>query len=113
MPRMDKKPEAKPADLTVRILEQIRDEMRQTRVDLKAELAQVRVDLTTEIAQTNERLARLEARQREDALRLSTEIVAVAKGIHQVRDALRDRKAERAVLGDHEKRIRALERKSA
>lgn len=102
MRRMDKKPETKPADLTVRILEQIRDELRQTRVDLKAE-----------IAQTNERLTVLEARQREDALRLSTEVVAVAKGIHQVRDALRDRKAERAVLGDHEKRIRALERKSA
>ncbi len=109
MPRMDKKPEAKPADLTVRILEQIRDEMRQTRVDLTTEIAQT----NERLAQTNERLARLEARQREDALRLSTEIVAVAKGIHQVRDALRDRKAERAVLGDHEKRIRALERKSA
>jgi len=87
-----------PASLTVRILEDIRDEIRGVR---------------TEQVATNERLERLEQRQSADAMRLATEIVTVAKGIDQVRDLLRDRRAERATLTDHEKRIRAIERKIA
>jgi hypothetical protein len=95
---MDKKTPDDPANLTVRILEDIRDELRGVRA---------------EHAATNERLDRLEKRQSADAIRLATEIVTVAKGIGEVRDLLRDRKAERATLTDHEKRIRTIERKLA
>lgn len=112
MTKMDKKPGPKPLDLTVRILEQIRDEMRHMRVEQAAMHAE-QVAMRAEQAATNERLDALGKRQSEDAIRLSTEVVAVAKEIAQLRAVMRDRKAERIVLGDHEKRIRALERKSA
>jgi hypothetical protein len=102
---MEKKSPDKPADLTIRILEQIRDQATATNVRLDA--------LTTRVDTTNDRLERLERRQAEDSMRLGSELVALAKTVGEVRDLMRDRRAERTILGDHEKRIRALERKSA
>jgi len=55
----------------------------------------------------------LEKRHTEDSIRVATELVEVTKAVGQVRDLLGDRKTERATLTDHEKRIRALERKTA
>ena len=46
-------------------------------------------------------------------LRLATEIVAVARAIGQVRDLLKKQRSERERVNDHERRIRALEKKSA
>jgi hypothetical protein len=85
-----KKPNGGPRDLTTEILVQIRDEMRQMREDLR----------------------RLEKRQSDDATRLSTELVGVAKAVLQVRDLLREQRIERERVEDHEKRIRALEKKA-
>jgi hypothetical protein len=76
-------------DLTTEVLVQIRDEMRQMREDL----------------------GRLERRQAEDSTRLATELVAVADAVIQVRDLLRDQRADRAQLDDHEKRLQVIERK--
>lgn len=61
----------KSESLTTEILIQIRDEMRSMRSDIQL---------------TNERIERLEMRQRDDSLRLATELVAVAHAVGQVRD---------------------------
>ncbi len=97
------------AGLTTEILVQIRDELRRTRQDLSSELQDVKGALQV----TNERLDRLERRQTEDAVRLATELVAVADAVGQVRDLLREQRAERNRLDDHERRIAALEAKRA
>jgi hypothetical protein len=103
---MASKKRSKPApDLTTRILIQIGDGIDKTneRLDLTNE----RLDLT------NERLDRLERRRTEDAVRVATELVAVATAVGQVRDLLRDQRVERGRLEDHERRIASLEKKTA
>ncbi len=62
---------------------------------------------------TNGRLKQLERRQTDDAVRLSTEVIAVAKAVGQVRDLLRDQRLDRDKMTDHERRISALEKRSA
>jgi hypothetical protein len=86
-----KKGNGGPADLSTKVLIQIRDELRKT----------------------NERLDRLERRQTEDAVRVATELVAVAHAVGEVRDLLKERRAEREKIDDHERRISALEKRSA
>lgn len=51
--------------------------------------------------------------QTEDSLRLATEVVAVARAVGQVRELLKDQRIERERMEDHERRIRALEKRSA
>ena len=96
-------------NLTTRILVQIRDEMRSNRDEVKK--TNERLDAVRE--ELSERLERLERRQTEDSVRLATELVAVAKAVGEVRDLLKDRRAEREAISDHERRIRALEKRSA
>ena len=57
-----------PSDLMLRILEQIRDEIRSTRV----ELSSTRVELSTRIDQTNTRLDQTNARLEQTNTRLGT-----------------------------------------
>lgn len=76
--------------LTVKILTQIRDEIRAT----------------------NERLEAVERRQVASETRLATELVAVASAVGSVRDLLAARLDDRERLDDHERRLRALERGS-
>jgi hypothetical protein len=90
-------------DITTQILIQIRDEMRQMREEQRA--TNVRLD------QTIEGLDRLQERQRDDSVRLATELVAVARAVTEVRDLLRDQRTDRGVLDDHERRLAALERR--
>jgi hypothetical protein len=93
-----KKKRSGDGDLTTEILVQIRDEMRSMRAEQRA---------------TNERLDRLEARQSEDAVRLSTELVAVARAVVEVRDLLREQRASSSRLEDHERRLARIEKKIA
>ena len=51
-----------PSDLMLRILEQIRDEIRSTRDELRDELRSTRVELSARIDQTNTRLDQTNAR---------------------------------------------------
>lgn len=69
---------------------QIRDEVRRARQELQGELHQ-----------TNERLDHLERRQTEDAMRLTSELVAVANAVGQVRDLLKEQRADHNKLDDH------------
>ena len=89
-------------DLTTQILVQIRDEIRH-----------VRDEVTHLRAATNERFVALEARQSEDAMRLSTEVVAAARAVGQVRDLLSDQRVDRRRLDDHEGRLARIEKKIA
>ena len=92
-------------DFTTQVLLDIRDEMRNMGLEQRA---------------TNERLDRLtqhvdhlEGRQREDAIRLATELVAVAKAVGEVRDLLRAWHLYHERVDDPERRLAALEKKSA
>jgi chromosome segregation ATPase len=128
----------KTTDMTVKLLEQIRDEIRGTRESLSTRIdaTNERLDATNERLdatnkQTNERidgtnarldgmnaralgvtqrLDRMEKRQIESEMRLSTELTAVVGAVNGVRDLLRERLDERDRLDDHERRLRVLER---
>jgi hypothetical protein len=71
-----------PTDLTIEILKDIRDATRATND---------RIDLTNAgLGEVVERIDRLEGRQTETEVRLTTELVAVAGAVREVRDLLRD-----------------------
>jgi uncharacterized coiled-coil DUF342 family protein len=55
------------------------------------EVQGLRTDVNDRFAETNDRIGRLERRQTESDLRLSTELVAVAGAVREVRDLLRGR----------------------
>lgn len=96
-------------ELTVKILGQIRDELKATRSDLSS-----RLDQTNErLDQTNERLERLERRQVETEVRLSTELVSVASAISDLSKTLVEDRKLRAQVANHEVRLVALEKKRA
>lgn len=82
------------------ILKQIRDELRTTRTEL-----------STRIDATNERLERLEKRQAETEIRLSTELVATVGAINSLKDVVLQAVASGKQVTDHEHRISALEKK--
>jgi hypothetical protein len=84
-----------PTDLTIEILKGIRDEVSTLRHD------------------TNERLERLERRQTETEVRLSTELVAVVGAVREVRDVLRDDRGLRERVDDHERRLVAVEARTS
>jgi hypothetical protein len=88
-----------PTDLTIEILRGIHDETRKTneRVDV----------LTIALAEGLERVAR---RQTEAEVRLATEVVGVAGAVREVRDLLREDRALRNRVDDHERRIVAIEK---
>jgi hypothetical protein len=99
-----------PSDLTVKILGEIRDEVRSVREEVHG-LGQSlgrRIDETNDrVDQVIVRLDRVEHRQVETEVRLATEIVGVAAAIREVRDELEHR-ALRASVDDHERRIVAM-----
>ncbi len=100
MPRMKKEP----TDLTLRVLEQIRDGVAQT--NLRLDTTNGRLD------EAIERIGRVEKRQTEMEIRLASELVGVVGAVTSLRDAiLSDRDLRRAV-DDHESRLRTLERKT-
>jgi vacuolar-type H+-ATPase subunit I/STV1 len=95
------------ADLMIKILEQIRDELKMTRAELST-----RIDQTNQrLDQTNQRLDHLERRQLGTEVRLATELVAVSKSIGDLKKVLLDDRKLRAQVENHEVRLKALERK--
>jgi hypothetical protein len=108
-----------PTDLTIEILKGIREEAHQT----NNRLDELRTDLVDGTRKTNQRLhelrtdmvdraGRVERRQRETEVRLATELVAVGAAVREVRDLLREDRALRDRVDDHERRLVALERRT-
>ncbi len=94
-------------DAAVEILREIRDELKVTRADLAG-----RIDETNaRIDETNTRLGRVERRQIDAELRISTELVAVAGAVRDLRDVLLEDRKLRDQVSDHERRLAALERR--
>ena len=101
-----------PSEVTIEILKDIRNETRKTneRVDvvggevqaLRGEMRELRFELV-------DRIERVERRQTETELRIATELVGVAGAVREVRDLLREDRAMRVRLDDHERRITAIE----
>ncbi|HEX4513875.1 MAG TPA: hypothetical protein VH054_10075 [Polyangiaceae bacterium] len=85
-----------PTDLTIEILKNIHAEIGGLRGDFR---------------EMNARVERMERRQVEADIRVSTEIVGVAGVMQDVRDLLRDNLRLRPRLEDHERRIFELEKK--
>jgi hypothetical protein len=105
-----------PNELTIEILRGIRDETRKTneRVDvlgsevqsLRGEVKESLRELRTDLV---DRIERVEQRETETELRLATELIGVAGAVREVRDLLREDRATRVRLEDHERRIAAIE----
>jgi len=94
------------SDLTVRILSEIRDEIRGTRADLSA-----KIDQTNErLEETNQKVDLLARRQTETEVRLATEIVALAGAVDRTNKLLRERLDDRDRIDDIDRRVTALER---
>lgn len=100
-----------PADdvpaLTLEVLRGLRADMRDGLAAVRSEIAQTNLRLD----KTNERLDRLERRQAETEIRLSTEIVALAQAVGDVRTLLQTRLEVRDKVVDHEHRLSAVEKK--
>ena len=68
-----------------------------------------RADTNARFNETNQRLDRVERRQTQTDVRLSTELVAVVGAVREVRDLLREDRVLRGRVEDHERRIAAIE----
>jgi hypothetical protein len=111
-----------PTDLTIEILKDIRDGTRRTNEQLDELRAEVRSGFkgsrdeahrTNErLDQTNERLDDMRDRQTATEVRLATELVGVAGAVREVRDLLREDRALRVRVDDHERRISEMERRT-
>jgi predicted RNase H-like nuclease (RuvC/YqgF family) len=103
------------ADLTTQILIDIRDAVRATneRIDQtnqRLDQTNQRLDQTIErLDRSIDRLDRLERRQVDGEIRIGTEIVAIAGAIRNFHDDYLAERPSRAILQDHERRLRALE----
>jgi hypothetical protein len=103
-------------ELTTKVLIEIRDDARATQAAVKetnVRLDKMREEISAELGATNSRLDRLEARQVATETRLATELVAVVAAIHEVRDVIREDRADRKRLDRLERRVGALEKKIA
>jgi uncharacterized coiled-coil DUF342 family protein len=76
---------------------------------LADEVQGLRADTVQRFDEANDRFGRLERRQTESEVRLSTELVAVVAAVREVRDVLREDLGLRARVEDHERRIAAVE----
>ncbi|MBN8616173.1 MAG: hypothetical protein J0L92_36625 [Deltaproteobacteria bacterium] len=96
--------------MTLKVLEQIRDEIRGTnqRVD---HLGVCLEETNRRLDATNDKVDLLARRQTEAEVRLATEIVALAGVVREVKDVLAKRLDDRDRVDDHEQRIQALERR--
>ncbi len=97
-----------PNNITIEILKDIRDGIRTTNLRLD----QTRTELSERLDQTNERIDRLERRQVESETRIATELIAVAGAVNGLREDLREERALRQRVDDHERRIQAIERRA-
>jgi hypothetical protein len=98
-------------DLTTQILVEIRDEIRN--LNGRVDQTNGRLDQSNDrLDQTIHRLDRLERRQVEAEVRISTEIVAVHGAIRELTDVLRTGNTIGQRVDDHERRLTSLEQKS-
>lgn len=97
------------ADLTTRVLIEIRDELRSTKDELGSELRSTKEQLSSRIDESNTRLDRLEHRQVEGELRLGTAIATLTGVMSDLRDKLIEDHSLRDVVVDHERRLATLE----
>ncbi len=72
---------------------------------------QILIEIRDEIRTTNTRLDRLERRQTEAEIRVSTALVEAVGAVHQMRDAFLGDRLVRETVGNHEQRLQALERR--
>ena len=86
-------------DLTIKVLIEIRDEIRELRQDTNVRFERV-----------ERRFEGMEMRQAESEVRIATEIVAVASAVHELKDAFLEERRLTARVDDHEQRLQALER---
>jgi hypothetical protein len=93
-------------DLTVKILSEIRDELRGTRGELVARIDQSNATLE----ETNRKVDLLARRRTETEVRLATEIVALAGAVDRTNQPLRERLDDCDRLDDIDRRVTALER---
>jgi len=87
------------SDLMIKVLQQIRDELKTTRSELSGRLDE-----------TNSRLERLERRQNEGEVRLASELTAVVGAIADLKKVIVEDRKLRSSVADHETRLRVLER---
>lgn len=81
-----------PTDVTIEILKDIRDEVRQTRIDLSARIdaTNERIDATNErIHGTNDRIEGLSRRVVESEIRTATAIADLAGAVNEMTGVLR------------------------
>ena len=104
-------------DITTQVLIEIRDELRLMRDEAKKTNQRLdttieRVDAISErLDGTNTRLDRLERRQVDAEVRITTELAAVVGAIHEMRDAFLDDRRLALQVNDHERRIQTLEQR--
>jgi chromosome segregation ATPase len=111
-----------PTDLTIEILKGIREETRKTnaqlselRSEMRSELGAVRGELSElrgELGELRGDVGELRDRHTATEVRLATELVGVAGAVREVRDLLREDRALRGRVEDHERRILAIEGRS-
>ena len=93
----------------IKILQQIRDELKETRHDLAH-----RIDETnSRLDETNSRLERVERQQTEADVRLATELTAVVGAIADLKSVLVEDRKLRSTVANHEQRLKALEKRKA
>ncbi len=80
--------------LSTKILIEIREEMKATRLELREEIKATRRDLSERIDATNERIDLVARRQTESEVRIATELVAVSDAVERLTQAYR---ADRAL----------------
>jgi hypothetical protein len=97
-----------PTDLTIEILEGIREENRRT----NEQLDELRAELRTGLDEVRTGLGELRDRQTATEVRLSTELIGVAGAVREVRDLLREDLALRSRVDDHERRLVAIEQRT-
>jgi predicted nucleic acid-binding Zn-ribbon protein len=97
-----------PTDLTIEILKGIREESRRTNQQLdrtNEQLDELRTEVRTGLGE-------LRDRQTATEVRLATELIGVAGAVREVRDLLREDRALRGRVDDHERRIAAIEERT-
>ena len=96
-----------PTDITIEVLEGIREEIHTGLADVRAELkqglAEVRQDLSAVRTDLQHCFAEVHRRHTEMEMRLTTELAGITSAVLEMRDLVQ--------VQDHERRIAALEKK--
>lgn len=90
-------------------IQQAREEMQQTREEMRSEFANVRQEMKEGFEVAREERAALRQRMVEGEIRVSTELLAVGGALDEVKGLVRQQAAIKMVVTDHERRIRKLE----